>query len=127
MSINKAILIGNVGLDPELRQTNSNQAVINLRVATHDRFTSSNGEKVEHTEWHTVVAFGRLAELCSTYLNKGSRIYVEGRLRSRKWTTQEGVEKYTTEIVANSIEFLDRPPRAETTTTQEAPQMVNVN
>lgn len=109
--INKAILIGNLGTDPELRELPSGDAVANLSLATSERWTDrSTGEPRERTEWHRVVLFGRVAEIAGEYLVKGSRLYVEGRLRTRQWTTQEGQARYTTEVVVDqrgSMQMLD--------------------
>ena len=105
-SVNKVILIGNLGRDPETRYTTGGDAVTNLRIATTDTWKDKAGEKQEKTEWHTVVLFGRLAEIAGEYLKKGRPVYIEGRLQTRKWTDKEGVEKYTTEIVADSMQLL---------------------
>ena len=121
MSVNKVILIGNLGVDPELKVTNSQMSVSNLRVATHEKFTNAQGEKVESTEWHTIVVFGKLADNCAKYLSKGSKIFVEGKLKTRKWTDKDGHEKYSTEVVANTIEFLDSVQN-RTATPQPQPQ-----
>lgn len=106
MAVNKAILIGNLGADPEIRHTASNQAVANLRVATNETWTDRDGKKQERTEWHRVVAFGRLAEQCRDYLSKGRQVYVEGRIQTREWQDKDGATRYTTEIAAHVIEFL---------------------
>jgi single-strand DNA-binding protein len=105
-SINKVILIGNLGRDPETRYTTDGAAVTNVTLATTDMWKDKGGEKQERTEWHRVVFFGRLAEIASEYLKKGSPVYVEGRLQTRKWTDKEGQEKYTTEIVASDMKML---------------------
>lgn len=104
--INKVILIGNLGADPELRQTNSGTAVCNLRLATNERRKGADGEWGDHTEWHRIVCFGRTAENCNQYLSKGRRVYVEGRLTTRKWEDKEGRDRWTTEIVAYQVKFL---------------------
>jgi single-strand DNA-binding protein len=105
--INKVILIGNLGKDPEVRFTPSGQAVANFNIATTDSWTDkSNGQKQERTEWHRIVVWGKLAELCGEYLKKGRQCYVEGRLQTREWTDKEGQKKYTTEVVANTVQFL---------------------
>ena len=105
--INKVILIGNLGDDPEVRYTPSGTAVANIRMATTDSWKDRNtGERQERTEWHRVVFFSRLAEIVEQYVRKGSKIYVEGRLQTRSWE-QEGVKRYTTEIVANEMTMLD--------------------
>ena len=98
--INKVILVGNLGADPETRYTPSGTAITNLRIATTESWKDrQTGEQVEKTEWHRVVMFDRLAEISAEYLKKGSQVYIEGQLQTRKWTDQSGVEKYTTEIV----------------------------
>src|SRR5438093_13525680 len=105
-SVNKVILVGNLGRDPETRYTTSGDAVTNIRVATTDTWKDKNGEKQERTEWHTVVFFGRQAEIAGEYLKKGRQVYVEGRLQTRKWTDKDGVEKYSTEIVADRMQLI---------------------
>ena len=106
-SVNKVILIGNLGRDPEVRYTPSGAAVCNVTVATSRSWKSKeSGEKVEETEWHRVVFYDRLAEIAGEYLKKGRSIYVEGRLKTRKWQDKDGVEKYTTEIVAQEMNML---------------------
>lgn len=100
IGINKCIILGRVGNDPEIRYSASGSAIANLSVATSEQWSDkATGEKKEQTEWHRVVIFGKLAEVAGEYLRKGSQVYVEGKLRTRKWTDQSGVEKYTTEIV----------------------------
>lgn len=108
-SVNKAIIVGNLGRDPEMRYTQSNTAVCNFTVATTDTWSDRNGEKQERTEWHRIVAWGRLAEICSQYLQKGKQVYIEGRLQTREWEDQQGQKKYTTEIVAQTMQMLGRP------------------
>ena len=104
--INKAILIGNLGRDPEVRYLQDGSAICNFSIATSEQWKDKNsGQKKEKTEWHRIVAFKRLAEICAEYLTKGSRVYVEGKLQTRSWE-QEGVTKYTTEIVASEIQML---------------------
>ena len=106
-SINKVILVGNLGRDPEVRYTPDNNAITNISVATTDRYKDKHtGEQKEITEWHRVVFFNRLAEIAGQYLKKGSQVYIEGRLRTRKWTDQSGVDKYTTEIIADQMQML---------------------
>lgn len=106
--INKVILIGNVGVDPDVRYLPNGNAVTTLSVATSEAWKDkSTGEKQERTEWHRVVCFNRLGEIAGEYLRKGSKIYVEGSLRTRKWQDQQGQDRYTTEIVANDIQMLD--------------------
>ncbi len=104
--INKAILIGNLGADPEIRYTQSGTQVATFRLATSERWKGQDGQMQENTEWHRVVAWGRLAEICGEYLNKGSKVYIEGRIQTRKWQDQDGNDKYTTEIVAREMKML---------------------
>lgn len=106
--INKVILIGNLGNDPDVRYTAGGAAVANVSIATSESWRDKEtGDQQERTEWHRVVFFGRLAEIVSEYLRKGSKIYVEGRLQTRKWQDKEGNDRYTTEIVANEMQMLD--------------------
>lgn len=105
-SVNKVILIGNLGADPEMRYMPSGDAIANLRVATTDTWKDKAGEKQEQTEWHRVVFFGRQAEVCGEYLKKGAAIYVEGSLRTRKWQNKEGHDQYTTEIRGDRMQML---------------------
>jgi single-strand DNA-binding protein len=105
-SVNKVILVGNLGRDPETRYTTNGDAVTNIRVATTDTWKDKNGEKQEKTEWHTVVFFGRQAEIAGEYLKKGRQVYIEGRLQTRKWQDKEGQDRYTTEIVADRMQML---------------------
>ena len=105
-SVNKVILVGNLGADPEVRYAPSGTAVSNFSLATTDQWTNKEGGKEEKTEWHRIVAFGRLGEICGEYLHKGKQVYVEGRLQTRSWEDKEGVKRYTTEIVANTMQML---------------------
>ena len=106
--INKVILIGNLGADPEIRYTQNQQAVANLRLATSDSWTDRNtNERRERTEWHRVVCFRRLAEICGEYLRKGSKVYIEGSLQTRSWEAQDGQTRYSTEVVARDMQMLD--------------------
>lgn len=105
--INKVILIGNLGQDPEIRRTHSGQPVANLRVATSRRTKDRDGNWTDQTEWHSVVCFARSAELAEQYLRKGSRIFVEGRLQTRSWEDREGKKQYRTEVVCENLKFLD--------------------
>jgi single-strand DNA-binding protein len=105
-SVNKVILVGNLGRDPETRYSADGAAIANVSVATTRRYKDAAGQQQEETEWHRVVFFGRLAEIAGEYLRKGRPVYVEGRLRTRKWTDKEGIEKYTTEIVAENMQML---------------------
>lgn len=104
-SVNKVILVGNLGADPETRYMPSGDAITTIRLATTDRFKDKSGEKQERTEWHRVVFFGRLAEIAGEYLKKGRSVYVEGTLRTREWE-KDGVKRYTTEVVANEMQML---------------------
>jgi len=107
MSVNKVILIGNLGKKPELRYTPGGQAVANFNIATNERWGGKDGQPAqERTEWHRIVAWGRTAENCGQYLDKGRSVYVEGRLQTREWQDKEGQKRYTTEIVANTVQFL---------------------
>src|SRR5512137_1827940 len=105
-SVNKVILIGNLGRDPETRYTTGGDAGTNLNIATTETWKDKAGEKQEKTEWHSVVLFGRQAEIAGEYLKKGRPVYIEGRLQTRKWTDKEGVEKYSTEIVADRMQLI---------------------
>ena len=113
MGVNKVILIGNLGANPEMRMTQGGQAVANLRIATSERWTDKSGQKQESTEWHRVVLFGKQAEVVGQYLTKGRQIYIEGRIQTRTWQDQAGQKRYTTEIVAQNFQFIggksDRP------------------
>ena len=104
--VNKVILIGNLGADPEVRFTPGGQAVANFRIATSESWQDKNGQKQERTEWHRIVVWGKLAELCGEYLSKGRQCFVEGRLQTREWTDKEGKKNYTTEVVAQNVQFL---------------------
>jgi single-strand DNA-binding protein len=108
-SVNKVILLGNLGSDPELRYTPSGKAVANFSLATHEQWTNKDGEKTEKTEWHRIVAWARLGEICGEYLHKGSQIYLEGRLQTRAWDDRDGNKRYTTEIIAQSMQMLGTP------------------
>jgi single-strand DNA-binding protein len=105
-SVNKVILIGNLGKDPETRYMPSGDAICNITLATTDSWKDKSGEKQERTEWHRVAFFGKLAEIAGEYLKKGSQVYVEGRLQTRKWQDKEGQDRYTTEIVADRMQML---------------------
>jgi len=105
--VNKAILIGRLGKDPEVRYTPDGAMVTNFNLATDEQWKDKNGEKVQKTEWHRIVTFGKLAEICGNYLVKGKLIFVEGRIQTRSWEDKEGVKRYTTEIVANNMQMLD--------------------
>jgi single-strand DNA-binding protein len=107
-SVNKVILVGNLGADPEMRYLPSGEAVANLRLATTDSWKDKDGAKQEVTEWHRVSFFGRQAEVCGQYLKKGSQIYVEGSIRTRKWQDKDGQDKYSTEIRGDRMQMLGR-------------------
>lgn len=105
-SVNKVILIGNLGRDPEMRYLPSGDAIANLRIATTEKYKDRNGEMQEATEWHSVAFFGKTAEVCGQYLKKGSQIYVEGSLRTRKWQDKDGNDRYTTEVRGDRMQML---------------------
>lgn len=109
-SVNKIILIGNLGADPEKRYMGNGGAVCNLRLATTDRWTDKQGAKQERTEWHRVVVYGPQAENCEKYLAKGRQVYIEGSIRTRQWQDQQGQTRYTTEIIAQRVQFLGGSP-----------------
>jgi single-strand DNA-binding protein len=104
--VNKVIIIGRLGADPELKTVTGGQNVARLSVATSENWTDKQGQKQERTEWHRVVVWGKLAELCGKYLSKGRQCYVEGRLQTRSWEDQQGQKRYATEVVANTVQFL---------------------
>ena len=104
--VNKVILVGHLGANPEVRYTAGGQPVANLRLATTERWVNKNGEKTEQTEWHRVVAWGKLAEICGQYLQKGKQVYIEGKIRTRQWQDQQGQKRYSTEIVAQTVQML---------------------
>ena len=120
--INKAILIGNLGADPEVRYTQSGTAVANFNMATTETWTK-DGNKEEKTEWHRIVAFGRLGEICGEYLSKGSKIYIEGRIQTRQWDDKDGNKRYTTEIVAREMKILTPRGAAGGDTGSEEPPL----
>lgn len=103
--VNKVILIGNLGADPEVRYAQNGTAVANFRIATTETW-KKEGEREEQTEWHRIVTFGRLAEICGEYLSKGSKVYIEGRIQTRKWEDRDGNTRYTTEVVAREMKML---------------------
>lgn len=122
--VNKVILVGNLGQDPEVRYLDNGNAVANLSVATSESWKDKNtGEHKEQTEWHRIVIYQRLAEIAGEYLRKGSKVYLEGKLKTRKWTDKDGIERYTTEIVANEMQMLDsRQDGQQTAPTQQPSQ-----
>ena len=105
--INKVILIGNLGSDPELKSTPSGASVTNFTLATNESWVDGKGERQEKTEWHRIVVWGKLAEICNNFLKKGSKVYIEGRLQTRSWDGPDGNKRYTTEIVARDMQMLD--------------------
>lgn len=107
-TVNKVILIGRLGADPEIRYTPSGRAVANFRIATDEVWRDREGQLQERTEWHNIVMWGRQAEICNEFLRKGSHVYVEGRLQTREWEGQDGIKRRTTEIVAQRMQILDR-------------------
>ncbi|MFH1032525.1 MAG: single-stranded DNA-binding protein [Chloroflexota bacterium] len=115
VSLNKMILIGNLGAEPEMRFTPGGKPVTSFPVATNWRYTTAAGERREETEWFTVVAWGKLAEQCNQFLNKGRLVYVEGRLRTHTWESQDGQKHSRNEVVANSVRFLDKQAAAAMT------------
>jgi single-strand DNA-binding protein len=108
--LNKVMIIGNLGKDPEMRFTANGSAVTNFSVAVSRQFSGADGERRDETEWFNVVAWNKLAEQCNQYLQKGRKVYVEGRLQTRSWDGQDGVKRYRTEVVANEVQFLERMP-----------------
>lgn len=113
-SVNKVIIVGNLGADPEVRYTQGGQIVVNFNIATNERWTNKQtNQPEERTEWHRIVVWGRLAELCRDYLAKGRPVYLEGRLQTRKWEDKQGQTRYTTEIIAQAIQFLGAPQGRE--------------
>ena len=119
-SVNKVILLGNLGADPETRYLPSGEAVANIRIATTDTWKDKSGAKQEHTEWHRISFFGRQAEIAGEYLKKGSPVYVEGRIRTRKWQDKEGQDRYTTEIVGDRMQLLGSRGGSENTAREPA-------
>lgn len=107
--VNKVIIVGRLGADPEVKTVSGNQTVARLSVATSDNWTDREGQRQERTEWHRVVVWGKLAEICGKHLSKGRQVYVEGRLQTRSWEDQQGQKRYSTEVVANTVQFLGAP------------------
>ena len=125
-SVNKVIVVGNLGRDPETRYMPSGDAVTNISIATTDRYKDKqSGEMKENTEWHRIAFFGKLAEIAGQYLKKGSQVYVEGRLRTRKWTDQSGQDKYSTEIVAETMQMLGGKPAGTSSDEHQKEQGAN--
>lgn len=122
-SVNKVILIGRLGTDPEIRYTGSGSAVANLSLATSENWKNKDGGKEERTEWHRVVAWGKLAELAGQYLSKGRQVYIEGRIQTRSWDDKDGQKRYTTEVVATAIQFLGGASDRDSSSDFVAPDM----
>jgi single-strand DNA-binding protein len=120
-SVNKVLIIGNAGKDPETKYTESGTAVCTLTLATKHSWKEKDGQRQEKTEWHRVVFWGKLAEIVDKYVKKGSQVYVEGRIETRKWTDKNGNDKYTTEIVADQMQMLSGKPKAEVDNDDEVP------
>lgn len=120
-SVNKVILIGNLGADPELRYTPAGRGVVNFRMATTRNWTTKDGEKREETEWHRIVAWDKLAEICGEYLKKGSPVYIEGRIQTRSWEDQSGTKRWSTEIVAGEMKMLGSRQSSETQGSSSTP------
>jgi len=120
--VNKVILVGRVGKDPDLKYTPKGEAVANLSVATDEQWKDKSGEKVQRTEWHKIVTFGKQAEICGEYLKKGSLVFIEGKIQTRSWEDKDGVKKYTTEIVSNTMKMLEGKKAEKTQSdNQQAP------
>ncbi|MBE9532275.1 MAG: single-stranded DNA-binding protein [Proteobacteria bacterium] len=106
--VNKVILVGNLGADPEVRYSPSGMAIANFRIATTESYKNKDGQKEDKTEWHRIVSFGKLAEICGEYLNKGKQVYIEGKIQTSQWEDKEGNKRYTTEIICNQMQMLGR-------------------
>ena len=119
--LNKAILIGNLGKDPEIRYTPSGLGIANFNIATSETWTTKEGQKETRTEWHRIVAFGKLAEICGEYLSKGKQVYIEGRIQTRDWEDKDGVKRYTTEIIASQMLMLGSREFSDTGRSQSPP------
>lgn len=124
-SYNRATLIGRLGKDPEVRYTNTQQCVANFSIATSENYTK-DGNKVEKTEWHNIVVWGKPAEACSKFVKKGSLVLVEGRIQTREWQDKEGNKRFTTEIVANSVQFLSSKGENDSSASQAKPKSNSV-
>lgn len=125
--VNKVILIGRLGKDPEVRYTPDGTMVTNFNLATDEQRKDKNGEKIQKTEWHKIVTWGKLAEICGNYLVKGKLVYVEGRIQTRSWEDKEGVKRYTTEIIASNMQMLDSKGQNKTEASSFDADSVNVN
>ncbi len=118
--LNKVMLIGRLGADPEVRYTPDGAMITTFRLATDEQWKDKSGERVQRTEWHRIVTFGRLAEICGNYLNKGKLVYVEGRIQTRSWEDKEGQKRYMTEIVAANMQMLDGRGQAKAAPGEES-------
>jgi single-strand DNA-binding protein len=123
--INKAILVGRLGRDPEVRYTPDGTMVTNFTLATDEQWKDKNGEKVQKTEWHRIVTFGKLAEICGKYLVKGKLVFVEGRIQTRSWEDKDGVKRFTTEIVASNMQMLDSKGQKDADVGRDEPPSPN--
>lgn len=120
-SVNKVVLICTLGKDPDVRQTQNGTAICNLSAATSRKYKDTQGGMQEETEWHRISLFGKMAELAGQYLSKGSSVYIEGRLHTRKYTDKEGIDRYVTEIIGESMQFLDKKPATVRSTNVRKP------
>lgn len=126
--VNKVVLIGRLGKDPEVRYTPDGTMVTNFTLATDEQRKDKNGEKIQRTEWHKIVTWGKLAEICGNYLVKGKLVFVEGRIQTRSWEDKEGVKRYTTEIIASNMQMLDSKGQHKTgETSQEETDAATIN
>lgn len=125
--VNKVILIGRLGKDPEVRYTPDGTMVTNFNLATDEQWKDKNGEKVQKTEWHKIVTYRKLAEICGNYLVKGKLVFVEGRIQTRSWEDKEGIKHYTTEIIASNMQMLDSKGQNKTTDTSSNTEAANIN
>jgi single-strand DNA-binding protein len=126
-SVNKVILIGNLGADPEKRVTPTGQTVTNFNIATTERWNDKSGQRQERTEWHKIVVWGPQGENCATYLSKGRPVYIEGSLRTRQWDDKDGNKRYTTEVVAQRVQFLGSPSDRRDTATPSGAEAGSAN
>ena len=111
--LNKVLLLGNLGADPEVKYTSAGNAVCNFTLATSDSWTDKSGKKQDKTEWHKIVVWGKLAELCGEYLSKGRQVFLEGKIQTRSWEDRDGNKRHTTEIVANDVKFFSKKENSE--------------
>jgi single-strand DNA-binding protein len=119
--INKAILVGNLGKEPEVKYTQDGTMITNFNIATSENYKDKNGEKVQKTEWHNISCFGKLAEICGNYLHKGSKVYVEGKIQTRSYEDKEGVKRYSTSIIIHDMKMLDSKGQAAPESSNSAP------